>query len=377
MQSLTLEYGLYLGRRICQTNRSILNLIASYAATMTYPQPQPHPHLLHPARRRFTQGLGAAALVATTPWFSARGQPAADFPARPVKLMLGFAPGGSGDFVARALADDIGRLLGQPLVIENRPGAATNLASEAVARAAPDGHTLLLGGSFSHSVNPALFAKLSFDPVKDFAPITKVASLPTVFAVPASLPVSNLREFIAWAKAEGAKVSYASAGIGSPGHIAGAFFNNDAGLQMLHVPYKGGGEAVRALLGGEVQLTITSPPSIMAFVKAGKAKALALTTPGRSPLVPGVPGSDEAGLADFNLNGWYGLWAPAGTPAPVVARLHSVFAQVLQMPAMVDRLQAQGATPEASSSPEAFARWAREDAARWAGIVKRSGATVG
>ena len=255
-----------------------------------------------------------------------------EYPSRPIRLVLGFSPGGSGDFIARAIADDVGRLLGQPIVIDNRPGAGSNIASEAVAHASPDGYTLLLGGSFSHSVNPALFAKLAFDPVKDFVPVTKVATLPTVFAVPQSLPVENLREFIAYARREGDKVVYASAGAGSPGHIAGGYFNQAAGLRMLHVPYKGSSEAVRALLSGEVQLTITSPPSIMPFVRAGRAKALALTTPGRSPLLPGVPGSDEAGLANFNLTGWYGVFAPAATPAAVVARLHAAFTRVLREP---------------------------------------------
>ncbi len=313
-------------------------------------------------------------------WLASAAMPAfaADsWPTRPVRLMLGFPPGGSGDFVARALADDVGRLLGTTLIIENRPGAGSNLASEAVAHASPDGYTLLLGGSFSHSVNPALFAKLSFDPVRDFVPVTKVATLPTVFAVPQSLPVSTLQEFVTYARQQGDRVVYASAGVGSPGHIAGGYFNQAAGLSMLHVPYKGSAEAVRALLGNEVQLTITSPPSIMPFVKAGRAKALALTTPGRSVLLPGVPGSDEAGLANFNLTGWYGLFAPAGTPPQVVQRLHAAFTQALRQPSMVERLQGQGATPDASESPEAFARWAREDARQWYDVVKKSGATVG
>jgi tripartite-type tricarboxylate transporter receptor subunit TctC len=314
----------------------------------------------------------ASGLALVTPRLLAQ-----DFPARPVRLILGFAPGGSGDFIARALAEDVGRLLGQPLIVENRPGAGSNLASEAVARAAPDGYTLLLGGSFSHSVNPALFPKLSFDPVKDFAPITKVATLPTVFAVPQALPVSTLPEFIAWARSEGDKVSYASSGPGSPGHIAGGYFNQAAGLRMVHVPYKGSSEAVRALLSNEVALTITSPTSVMPHVKSGRAKALALTTPGRSPLVPGVPGSDEAGLPHFNLTGWYGLWAPGATRASTVAKLHGVFTQVLAQPAMVARFEAQGASPEGSASPEAFARWASEDAALWVDVVKKSGATVG
>lgn len=313
-----------------------------------------------------------AAAAALPAWTQAQ-----DFPVRPVKLVCGFPAGGSGDFVARTLADDVGRLLGQALVIDNRPGAATNIASEFVARADPDGHTLLLGGSFSHSVNPALFARLPYDPQRDFVPITKVATLPTVFAVPATLPVNGLQEFIALARKEGAKWNYASAGIGSPGHIAGGYFAKATDLSLLHVPYKGSSEAIRALVAGEVQLTITSPPSVMPFVKEGRLKALALTTPGRSRLLPGIPGSDEAGLKDFNLDGWYGVFAPARTPAHAVARLFAAFAAVLQQPAIVARLESQAATPDPSASTEAFARFVAENRTAWEQIVKRSGAQMG
>lgn len=316
--------------------------------------------------------LACAAALAAAPW-PARAQA---FPSRPIRLVLGFPPGGSGDFVARTMADEVARLLGQPVVIENRPGAATNIASEAVARAEPDGHTLLLGGSFSHSVNPALFAKLPFDAQRDFAPVIKVATLPTVFAVPASLPVSSLQEFIALARKQGSAWNFASSGISSPGHIAGGYFNQAAGLQLQHVPYKGSSEAVRALIAGEVQLTITSPPSVMAFIKEGRVKALALTTPGRSRLMPDVPGSDEAGLRDFNLDGWYGIFAPAKTPQPVIDKLFAAFSAALKQPAITARFESQAATPDPSPSVEAFARFVKENAQAWEQVVKRSGARV-
>jgi tripartite-type tricarboxylate transporter receptor subunit TctC len=324
---------------------------------------------MNPQRRH-----GLAAVTAALVWPPLlRAQ---DFPTRPLRLVCGFAAGGSGDFVARTLADEVGALLGQPLVIDNRPGAATNIASELVARAEPDGHTLLLGGSFSHSVNPALFAKLPYDPQRDFAPVIKVATLPTVFAVPATLNVNTLQAFIQLARQQGAKWNYASAGIGSPGHIAGGYFLQATGLALQHVPYKGSSEAVRALVAGEVQLTITSPPSVMPFVKEGRLKALALTTPGRSRLLPDIPGSDEAGLKDFNLDGWYGVFAPARTPAAVVGRLFNAFAQVLQRPAVVAKLESQAATPEPSASVEAFQRFVVENRAAWEQIVKRSGAQL-
>jgi tripartite-type tricarboxylate transporter receptor subunit TctC len=333
---------------------------------------KPHPS----ARRRHV--LAAAALWPCLGRFgSAHAQGGgADFPTRPVRLVLGFSAGGSGDFVARALADDVARLLGQPLVIDNKPGAATNIASELVARAEPDGHTLLLGGSFSHSVNPALFNKLPFDAARDFAPIIKVASLPTVFAVPAALNVNTLQEFIALARRQGSQWNFASSGIGSPGHIAGGYFNQAVGLQLQHVPYKGGSDAVRALVAGEVQLTITSPPAVMPFVREGRLKALALTTPGRSRLLPGIAGSDEAGLKDFNLDGWYGVFAPARTPAAALQRLFGAFASVLQQPATVAKLEAQAATPEPSASIDAFVRFTAENRVHWEQIVKRSGAQL-
>lgn len=326
-----------------------------------------------PARPRRHLVAGTAGLVLAAAAARLRAQ---EFPSRPLRMILGFPPGGSGDFIGRTIAEEASRTLGQPIVVENRPGAASNLASEAVARAQPDGHTLLLGGSFSHSVNPALFAKLPFDTQRDFAPVTKVAALPTVFAVPADLPVATLQEFVAWARREGDRVSYGSSGVGSPGHIAGAYFNEVAGLRMTHVPYKGAGDTVRDLLAGQLQLVITSPTSIMGFVRQGRAKALALTTPGRSRVVPGVPGSDEAGLKDFDIDGWYGLWTTAGTPPAAVARLHAAFAQALRAPAIVEKLESQGATPEPSGSPEQFAQFVRDNAARWKGIVAKSGATV-
>jgi tripartite-type tricarboxylate transporter receptor subunit TctC len=300
----------------------------------------------------------------------------ADYPSKPIKLLMGFPPGGSGDFVGRVLGDEMSRLLGQSVVGENRPGAGSNLASEAVAKAPPDGYTLLLGGSFSHSVNPALFAKMPVDVAKDFSPIGKIVSSPTVFAVPATLAANSLRDFIAYARAEGDKINYASAGNGSPGHIAGGYFSKAAGLRMTHVPYKGSGESVRALIAGEVQLIITSPTAIMGFVKEGRAKALALTSAKASPLVPGVPGAAEAGLPNFDFSGWYGLFGPAGLPRPVVARLHAALNQALANTALRERLAGQGLEVDMSASPEAFARFTVADRQAMAQVVRDSGARV-
>lgn len=299
-----------------------------------------------------------------------------EYPVKPIRLVMGFPPGGSGDFVGRLIGDEMGKLLGQPIVPDNRPGAATNLASEFVARAQPDGYNILLGGSFSHSVNPALFARMPFDVSKDFTPIGKLVSSPTVFVVPANLPVNNLREFLAYARKEGDKVNFASSGIGSPGHIAGGYLNKFAGLQMTHVPYKGAGESVRALISGEVQLIITSPTSIMGFVKQGRAKALALTTAKASALVPGVPGAEEAGLPNFDINGWYGLFGPASMPASVVAKLHSALNQVMSNSVVREKIAGQGLESDTSSSPDAFTRFTVADRQAWSLIVRDSGARI-
>ncbi len=328
--------------------------------------------LIMTQRRSFIAALAAPVFLASGPTAFAQ----ADYPNKPIRLILGFTAGGSGDFVGRTVAEEMGKFLGQPIVVENRPGAATNIASEAVARAPADGYTLLLGGSFSHSVNPALFAKMPVDMARDFSPIGKVASLPTIFAVPASLPVANLQEFLAYARKNGDKVNFASSGIGSPGHIAGGYLNKFAGLQMTHVPYKGASEAVRALIAGEVQLIITSPPSMAGFVKQGTARMLALTTAKASPLVPGVPGAEEAGLKNFDIDGWYGLYGPANLPAAVTAKIQSALNRSLALPQVRDKLEGQGALPEPSASQEAFVRFGEQDRQRWASIVRDSGARI-
>ncbi len=318
----------------------------------------------------------AAGLSTALPLRSALAQ-SGDFPSKAVRMICGFPAGGSGDALARALIVEASRVLGQQVVVENRPGAATNIASEAVAKSAPDGYTILLGGSFSHAVNPALFAKLPYDPIKSFAPIMQVTDGGgQIIVVPAGLPVNTLQEFIAYAKREGDKVSYASSGLGSPGHIAGAFFNQRAGLMMTHVPYKGASEAIRDLVGGQIQMTITSPAAATALVKDGRLKALAQTTPQRSRFLPDVPAMSEVGMRDFNIDGWYGLFAPAGTPAPVVAKLHAAFAAAMQDASTRQRVEAASLSMPAVQSPESFGRFIEAEIRRWEPIVRASGASL-
>jgi tripartite-type tricarboxylate transporter receptor subunit TctC len=323
--------------------------------------------------RRQVLGLLIPSTLLASPWALAQ----TEFPNRPVRVICGFPAGGSGDALARALVQEASRVLGQSIVVENRPGAATNIASEAVAKAAPDGYTILMGGSFSHAVNPALFSKLPYDPVKSFAPIVQLTDGGgQIIVVPASLPVNTLQEFIAYAKREGDKVSYASSGLGSPGHIAGAFFNQRAGLNMTHVPYKGASDAIRDLVGNQIQMTITAPTAAMALVKDGRLKALAQTTPTRSRFLPDVPSMNDEGLRDFNIDGWYGLFAPAGTPALVVDKLYAAFSSAMKDAATRQRVEAASLNMPTPQPPQEFARFVQNEMRRWEPIVRASGASL-
>jgi len=244
------------------------------------------------------------------------------YPARPVKLVVGFAPAGAADFVSRALAEPLGRALGQPIVVDNRPGAGSSIAAEYVAKnAAPDGYTLLIASPSSILVNPILSPKEGFDPRRDLAPVSKVSTSPLVVAVNPALGVSDLRGLIRYAKQNPGKLNYATSGNGAAPHLAAVLFMRLAKVDMVHVPYKGGGPAVQSVLAGDTQLSFATPPSVLPLVKAGRLKALAVTSPKRTPLVPGVPGMAEAGLADYDISFWYGFFVPAGTPADVVATL--------------------------------------------------------
>ena len=301
---------------------------------------------------------------------------AEQYPTKPIRLVLGFPPGGSGDFIARNISEDMYKLLGQQIIIDNRPGAGSNIAAEIVARANADGYTILLGGSFSHAVNPALYKKVAFDPEKDFAPITKVANFTTIIAVYPKLPVNSLKELIAHAKAEPGKLSYATPGAGTPSHLAGVMFNVIAGTNIVHVPFKGGAPSLAATIAGEVPIIIATPPVGLPMIRAGRLRALSLTTAKNSPIIPGIPGAVEAGLAGFDIGGWWGLWAPARTPGPAVKKLFDTSVAVLRMPHIKERLAREGLEVETSASPQEFAAFVRKEIPFWAKVVKESGATA-
>ena len=296
------------------------------------------------------------------------------YPSKPIKLVVGFAPGGAADFVARAFQDGLSKELGQPIIIENRAGAGSSIAAEYVAKAAPDGYTFLIASPSSILVNPLLTPKASFDSKRDLLPVSKVSSSPLVVAAHASVGVSNLRELIAQAKKAPGKLNYGTSGNGSAPHLAAVLFMRLAGVEMVHVPYKGGAPSVAALLAGDVQLSFATPPSVLPHVQSGRLKALAVTSRQRTTLVPGVPGMAEAGLPDYEISFWYGFFVPAGTSRDIVKRLYDATATVLAQPAVGKMLEREGTETSGSKSPEDFAAFIAEDAKLWARLVKDSGA---
>jgi tripartite-type tricarboxylate transporter receptor subunit TctC len=314
--------------------------------------------------------LAAASAVLPS---AARAQ-AAWAPERPVRLIVGFAAGGSTDVTARLVAAALGERLGQPVVVENRPGAGGNIAAEAAARAAPDGHTLLMGVSGILAANPALYRNLPFDPVRDFAPISQIAFIPNLVVVHPDLPAADLAGFVAHAKANAGRVHYGSAGNGTSLHLAGALLAARAGLALVHVPYRGGAPATTDLLSGKIQMLASPLVEVVAHVQAGRLRPLAVTTARRSPLLPEVPTVAET-IPGFEVALWNGLLAPAGTPPRAIARFAAETAAALRGAELRNKLAEQGSEP-APSTPEEFARFIRAEIPRWTEIVRLSGATA-
>ncbi|HEX9395562.1 MAG TPA: tripartite tricarboxylate transporter substrate binding protein [Burkholderiales bacterium] len=294
------------------------------------------------------------------------------WPARSVRLVVGFAPGGAADFVSRAIAEPLSRSLGQPVVIDNKPGAGSSIAAEFVARSPADGYTVLIASPSSILVNP-LIAKSAFQPARELLAVTKVSSSPLVVAVNPAVGVSTLKELVLHAKRNPGKLNFASSGNGSAPHLAGVLFQRVAGIDIVHVPYKGGGPAVQSLLAGDTQLSFATPPSVLPLVQGGRLRALAITSRERSPLVPGVPGMAEAGLPEYEISFWYGFFVPAGTPAAVVKRLFDDTLLALAVPAVSRALAKEGTEAVGSKSPEEFAAFIAEDAKLWARLVRDSG----
>jgi tripartite-type tricarboxylate transporter receptor subunit TctC len=319
--------------------------------------------------------LSSAALVAHGPL---RAQGA--WPTKPVRIVVPFPAGGTTDILARALAPELGRVFGQTFIVDNKPGAGGNLGAAEVARAAPDGHTLLMGTVGTHGINQSLYPKLPYDPVKDFAPITLVAGVPNVLVLnPAkaeALKIASVPDLIRYAKANPGRLNMASSGNGTSIHLAGELFKSMTATYLLHFPYRGSGPAVLDLLGGTMDLMFDNLPSSLPHIKAGKLKALAVTSAQRSAALPELPTiAEAAGLKGYEASSWFGLLAPAGTPADVIGRVQQETAKALNTPALKERLLAQGAIPSGMSSAE-FASMINAETKKWAQVVKTSGAKV-
>jgi tripartite-type tricarboxylate transporter receptor subunit TctC len=315
-------------------------------------------------RRSIAALLAGVALLAP-------GAHAEGYPARPVTLVVPYPPGGSADILARLVGQKLGERLGQPVVIENKAGAGTAIGAKAVAQSAPDGYTLLLGTVSSQAINPAM-NKVGYDPLKDFVPISPLAAIPFVLVANPSLPVRSLPDVIAMAKAQPGKLAYASAGLGTSNHLAGELLASRAKVQLLHVPYKGSAPALTDVVGGQVPLMFDLITTSLPMLQSGKVKALAVTSRTRSALLPDVPTFAESGVPDYEVSAWFGVFAPAGTPQAVVARLNAELTPLLQSADMQKRLRDMGAEPE-TGTPDAYARYVRDEAHKWGAVVRQAG----
>lgn len=325
-----------------------------------------------PITRLTLKLLGGLALAVA----SAAGS-GADYPSKTVTIVIGFAAGGVVDIVGRLIADKLSASasFGERVIVENRPGAAGTIATALVARAVPDGHTIMVGGAGTHVFPPALFAKLAFDPVKDFAPITQLTAGPLVLVVSPSFPAANFQEFRAQLLAQGDRINYASNGQASWPHVATELFKQATGLMPVHVPYKGGPQAIVAILANEVPFSINHIPVVLPLIKAGKLRALATTGRERSSILPDLPTFDEAGLKGYEASAWYAMFAPAGTPRAVIAKLHAEIANALKSPDLREKLTGQG-DEIVGSTPEALAAYLKSELVKWPGVIKAAGITI-
>jgi tripartite-type tricarboxylate transporter receptor subunit TctC len=299
---------------------------------------------------------------------------AQSYPSKPVRLILGFAPGGAADIISRAISDPLGRALAQPVIVENRPGAGSSLAANMVAKAPADGYTFMIASQSGMIINPIINKNVGYDVERDFIAVTQVTRSPLVVAVNPSLSSRSVQDLIAEAKKTAGKLNYATSGNGSLPHLGAMVFSGIAGVEMVHVPYKSGGEAVTSVLAGTTHLTFATAPSVLPHVNAGKLRGLAVSTKARSPLVPGLPGMEEAGLPGYDVSIWYGFFLPAGTPRDTVMRLFSATGQALQHPPFMQAMAKDGTETPASRSPEEFAAFVRDETRLVAKVIRESGA---
>lgn len=317
--------------------------------------------------------LAATAAMALVAAFGVTPAKADTFPSKPVRLIVGFAPGGGTDIVARLLAQKLSETMGQPFIVENRAGATGMIGAKFVATAPADGYTLLMGHVNSQAIAPALMARPQYDPVKDFAAVAYIGYVPNVLVVSAASPVKSVPELLALAKSKPGGVSFASPGVGSTNHLAGEMLRNESTGNFVHVPYKGSGPAITDMLGGQVDMNFDSMPSIAPFIKAGRLRALAVTTPERDRELPDVPTMGELGFKTFNMTNWYGVVAPAGTPAAVVATLNGAIQRVLSMPDVSQKLSELTVRGGNAMTPSQFGQFIRAESAKYRDIAKRTG----
>lgn len=321
-------------------------------------------------KRRLFVASGATALVGS-PSLYAQGK----FPQRPITLVVPTAPGGSTDFTARLIAEPLSRALGQPVVVDNKPGASGNIGNQFVARAKPDGHTLLVSYSGYHVGNPHLFKQAGWDPIRDFAPVAMMTRAPQVIAVSPNLPVADLKEFIALAKSRPGKLNYASSGNGSIQHIAGELFKQLTGTFITHIPYRGSGPAVQDLMAGQVDVFITTPAGVVSQIQGGRLKGLAVTSRQRLTSLPGVPTAAESGLAGYELDSWFALFAPAGTPPDIVRQLNSEVNRILTAGEVRKKADDSGTTVE-TMTPGELGDFTRKELDYWGRVIRNAKITL-
>lgn len=323
------------------------------------------------------RAIHAAVALMAASWacgvLAQKPEPVQAYPARPVRFICPYVAGGAGDIFTRTIAQKLTDALGYSFVVDNRPGANGGIGTDLVAKAAPDGHTLLMGNSGPLAVNPVLYKKVPYDPVKDFAPITQGTSYMYVLVVPAALPVTNLNEFTALLKSKPGQLTYGSTGIGGGNHLSGELFNLMTGTQSIHVPYTGSAAALAALLGGQLNYMFDTVITAVPHLRAGRLRGIGVTALRRASSLPEVPTLDELGLKGFELTQWQAVVAPAGTPKPVVDLLYREVAKALKMPDVIERLATQGGNELVGNSPDEFAQVIKNDLAKYAKLVKAAG----
>jgi tripartite-type tricarboxylate transporter receptor subunit TctC len=319
---------------------------------------------------KITTAIAAGLALALVP---AAGGAQQNYPTKPVRFILPFPPGGGTDTLGRAIGQKLGDSLGQTIVLDNRPGAGANIGAEIAARAVPDGYTLLMT-NIAHSINVTLYRKLNYDLLKDFSPVTRLASTPNILVVHPSVPAKSVKELIALAKAKPG-MNYASSGSGSAPHLAGELFKYMTGIELTHIPYKGGGPAVVALVAGEASMGVATMPSSLPHVKTGRLRALAVSTAKRSFATPDLPTIAEAGVPGYEFTTWYGVLVPTGTSKDIIARLNREFVKLLQLPDIKERLAASGFEPE-TSTPDDLAKYMRSEVAKWGKVVRAANLKV-